>query len=172
MTTRLRSSAVGYILALNLVLHFGDLLPTRAPLGPLFFAAVWGIVIMPILQFGQVLYPSRRRAEKELLAKTSCGSEQRVYYVDPDTFADLERLRPTGPKSDWTSVARRRIAQNISRQDHQAGAFPARPDRWPPFRSLYSEASSSCGVLPLADEKYHTSKKCPRDRAIVRTGLK
>ena len=56
----------GYILALNLVLRFGDLLPTHAPIGPLFYAVVWGIVIMPILQFGQVLYPSRTRAEKEL----------------------------------------------------------------------------------------------------------
>ena len=69
--TKAQIVGVGYILALNLVLHFGDLLPTRAPLGPLFFAVVWGIVIMPILQFGQVLYPSRTRAEKELLAKMS-----------------------------------------------------------------------------------------------------
>jgi len=55
--TKAQIVGVGYILALNLVLHFGDLLPTHAPLGPLFFAVVWGVVIMPILQFGQVLYP-------------------------------------------------------------------------------------------------------------------
>jgi hypothetical protein len=95
---------VGYILALNLVLHFGDLLPTRAPLGPLFFAVVWGIVIMPILQFGQVLYPSRTRAEKELLTKMSCGSEQRVYYVDPDIFADLKDFVQQALRCDWTSA--------------------------------------------------------------------
>lgn len=95
---------VGYILALNLVLHFGDLLPTRAPLGPLFFAVVWGVVIMPILLFGQVLYPSRRRAEKELLAKTSGGSEQGVYYVNPDIFADLRDFVQQAFRSDWTSV--------------------------------------------------------------------
>ena len=62
---------VGYILALNLVLRFGDLLPTHAPIGPLFYAVVWGIVIMPILQFGQVLYPSRTRAEREFNGKMS-----------------------------------------------------------------------------------------------------
>ena len=95
---------VGYILALNLVLHFGDLLPTRAPLGPLFFAVVWGIVIMPILQLGQVLYPGRRRAEKDLLTKTSCGSEERVYYVDPDTFSDVEDFIHRALRSDWTRV--------------------------------------------------------------------
>ena len=95
---------VGYLLALNLVLHFGDLLPTRAPLGPLFFAVVWGVVIMPILLFGQVLYPSRTRAEKELLARRCCGSEQGVYYIDPDTFADLKDFVQQALRSDWTSV--------------------------------------------------------------------
>jgi hypothetical protein len=95
---------VGYILALNLVLHFGDLLPTRAPLGPLFFAVVWGIVIMPILQFGQVLYPSRKRAEKALLAKMSGGSEPGVYYVDPDRFADLKDFVQQALRCDWTSA--------------------------------------------------------------------
>jgi hypothetical protein len=94
---------VGYILALNLVLHFGDLLPMRAHLGPLFFAVVWGIVIMPILQFGQVLYPGRKRAEKDFLTKTSCGSDQRVFYVNPDTFADLRDFVQQAFRSDWTS---------------------------------------------------------------------
>ena len=95
----------GYILALNLVLHFGDLLPTHAPIGPLFYAVVWGIVIMPILQFGQVLYPSRSRAEKEFTGKTSGGSNvPPIYYVDPNSFADVRDLVRQALKSDWTSV--------------------------------------------------------------------
>ncbi|RVG66115.1 hypothetical protein CN220_23675 [Sinorhizobium meliloti] len=102
--TKSQIVGAGYILALNLVLHFGDLLPTRAPLGPLFFAVVWGVVILPILQFGHVLYPSRTRAEKDLLAKTSGASDQRVYYVEPDTFADLKDFVREALRSDWTSV--------------------------------------------------------------------
>ena len=102
--TKAQIVGVGYILALNLVLHFGDLLPARAPLGPLFYAVVWGVVIMPILLFGQVIYPSRTRAEKDLLAKTSFGSEQRVYYVDPDLFSGVGHLVQQALKSDWTSV--------------------------------------------------------------------
>ncbi|MDE3774790.1 hypothetical protein I7F96_28620 [Sinorhizobium meliloti] len=102
--TKSQIVGAGYILALNLVLHFGDLLPTRAPLGPMFYAVVWGVVILPILQFGQVLYPSRTRAEKELRAKTSGGCEQRVYYVDPNTFADLKDFVQQALRSDWTSV--------------------------------------------------------------------
>ena len=95
----------GYILALNLVLHFGDLLPTHAPIGPLFYAAVWGIVIMPILQFGQVLYPSRTRAEKELAGKTSGDFKvPPIYYIDPDAFADVRGLVHQALQSDWSSV--------------------------------------------------------------------
>jgi hypothetical protein len=44
--TKAQIVGVGYILALNLILHFGDLLPTPARLGPLFFVAVWGFVIL------------------------------------------------------------------------------------------------------------------------------
>ncbi len=102
--TKAQIVGVGYILALNLVLHFGDLLPTRAPVGPLFFTVVWGVVIMPVLLFGQVLYPGRRRAEKELLAKTFHGSEKSVYYVDPDSFSDVDQLVQRALRSDWTSV--------------------------------------------------------------------
>ena len=103
--TKAQIVGVGYILALNLVLHFGDLLPTHAPIGPLFFAAVWGIVIMPILQFGQVLYPSRTRAEKELNGKMSgAAAIPPVYYVDPSSFADVRELVHQALKSDWTSV--------------------------------------------------------------------
>ena len=103
--TKAQIVGVGYILALNLVLHFGDLLPTHAPIGPLFFAAVWGIVIMPILQFGQVLYPSRTRAEKELNGKMSgAAAVPPIYYVDPSSFADVRELVHLALKSDWTSV--------------------------------------------------------------------
>jgi hypothetical protein len=95
---------VGYILAFNLVLHFGDLLPVRGALSPLFFVIVWAIVLLPILQLGQVLYPGRKRAEKDLLTKTSYGSEQRVFYVDPEIFANLEDFIQQAVNSDWTRV--------------------------------------------------------------------
>ena len=127
--TKAQIVGVGYILALNLVLHFGDLLPTHAPIGPLFFAVVWGIVIMPILQFGQVLYPSRTRAEKELNGKMSgAAAIPPVYYVDPSSFADVRELRPPGAEVRLDLGACRRIAENLARQDHQADAVSPRPD--------------------------------------------
>jgi hypothetical protein len=102
--TKAQILGVGYILAIGLVVQFDGLLPTRAPIGPLFIAVVWGIIILPILQFGQVLYPSRMRAEKELVAKTSSCSEQRIYYVDPDIFSSVSDLVDKALRSDWTSV--------------------------------------------------------------------
>ena len=35
----------------------------------------------------------------------SCGSEQRIYYVDPDTFADLRDFIQHALRSDWTVLA-------------------------------------------------------------------
>ncbi|WP_245468345.1 hypothetical protein [Mesorhizobium sp. M1E.F.Ca.ET.063.01.1.1] len=103
--TKAQIVSVGYILALNLALRFGDLLPSHPPIGPLFYAGVWGIVIMPIVQFGQVLYPSRRRAERELKSKMSGASAvPPIYYVDPQSFADVRALVHQALKSDWTSV--------------------------------------------------------------------
>ncbi|TPI70009.1 hypothetical protein FJ420_02815 [Mesorhizobium sp. B3-1-3] len=103
--TKAQIVGVGYILALNLILRFGDLLPSHAPLGPLFYVAVWGGVIMPIMQFGQVLYPSRKRADKELNRKIAgaCAIPP-VYHVDPKFFADVRELVHLALQSDWTSV--------------------------------------------------------------------
>jgi len=102
--TKAQILGVGYILALNLVLHFEDLLPSRGPIGPLFIAVVWGIVLLPILQFGQVLYPTRTRAERDFLKRTSDCSEQCIYYVDPNFFTSVGDLVHKALTSDWSSV--------------------------------------------------------------------
>ena len=150
--TKAQIVGVGYILALNLVLHFGDLLPTRAPLGPLFFAVVWGIVIMPIVQFGQVLYPSRTRAEKELLPKTSAGSEQRIYYVDPDSFSGVRDLVHQALRSDWTSVLAAELlkisrVRIIKQTRFQRGLMMTVVSLW------YSQVNNLSGASPSPDEE-------------------
>lgn len=149
--TKAQIVGVGYILALNLVLHFGDLLPTRAPLGPLFFAVVWGVVMMPILLFGQVLYPSRRRAEKDLLAKTSGGSGQSVFYVDPDTFSDLRDFVQQAWKSDWTSVLAAELL-NTSRVRTIKQARFRRGLMMAVVSFIILGGEQLCGVSPSPDE--------------------
>jgi hypothetical protein len=127
--TKAQTVGVGYILALNVVLHFGDLLPNHAPLGPLFFAAVWLIVIMPIIQFGQVLYPSRRRADREIVRRrptppVTSTSTTSIPTVSP-TLANWSN-KPSSPRLDVGRGCR--ASQDLSRQEHQAGALPSRPD--------------------------------------------
>ncbi len=51
-----------------------------------------------------MLYPSRTRAESDLLANTSLGTEQNVYYVDSDTFPNVRDFVQQARRSDWTSV--------------------------------------------------------------------
>lgn len=102
--TKAQIVGAGYILALNVVLRFGDLLPNSAPIGPPFFVAVWLIVIMPIIQFGQVLYPSRERADRELACKTDQGiGRPGVYHVDPGRFAHARELVQHAVSADWAS---------------------------------------------------------------------
>jgi hypothetical protein len=121
--TKAQIVGVGYILALNLVLHFGDLLPTHAPLGPLFFAVVWGIVISPILQFGQVLYPSRTRAEKELRTKMTCGGFAERGY-SPTALQSYARCPYRFFLQTIQGLSPREIAESIDELDPlQRGAL-------------------------------------------------
>jgi hypothetical protein len=54
---------------------------------------------------GQVLYPSRRRTARELVAKTPDGAgHPLIYYVEPDGLANVGELVEHALKSDWTSV--------------------------------------------------------------------
>ena len=126
--TKAQIVGVGYILALNVVLHFGDLLPNHAPIGPLFFAAVWLIVIMPIVQFGQVLYPSRRRADRGSWRKRPAAPFTRTSITSIPTVRQCRRIRRASPQVRLDLGRRCRAPQDLSRQDHQAGALSSRPD--------------------------------------------
>ena len=145
--TKAQIVGVGYILALNLVLHFGDLLPNHAPIGPTFFVVVWLIVIMPIVQFGQVLYPSRRRADREMVAKTAGGAfHPHVYNVDPDRFANVAELVEQALKSDWTSVVATELLKTSRVRSIKQARFRRGLMMTVPF--LRSGASSSFEACP------------------------
>jgi hypothetical protein len=117
--TKAQIVGVGYILALNLVLHFGDLLPTRAPLGPLFFAVVWGIVIMPILQFGQVLYPSaqRRSSSRKCCVVLNSASTMSIPTDLPISKTSFSRLLgATGPRRSPPNCSRHLASGSSNRR--------------------------------------------------------
>lgn len=93
----------------------------------------------------------------------SCGSEQRVYYVDPDTFADLKDFVQQALTCDWTSALAASGASSFlsvsAAMRSSSGAKGLVPSpRLPPRRyrrrssrlsSGYSRcfAVSGCGIL-------------------------
>ena len=75
---------VGYVLALNLVVHFGDTLPKPVPHSPLFLAVVWAVVILPILQFGCAIRPgalSEPELSAVVLSAAACPRSIRRYWL-------------------------------------------------------------------------------------------
>ena len=166
--TKAQIVGVGYILALNVVLHFGDLLPNHAPIGPLFFAAVWLIVIMPIVQFGQVLYPSRTAGRSRDGGENGrrCLSPARLSRRSRP-FRQRRRTRRASPQVRLDVGRRCRASQDLSRQEHQAGALPSRPDDDRRFRSSHSGASSSFEALPSSDEKRAPTTPSPGACAVA-----
>jgi hypothetical protein len=138
---------VGYILALNVVLHFGDLLPTHAPIGPLFFAAVWLVVIMPISSSARCSTRAEAGRSREMVAKTADAachqpSTTSILTVSP-TLNWSSKPDPTGRRSSLPSFS-------TSRVRHQAGVL-SRPDDDRRFMSPRRRAVSE--ALPSSDEK-------------------
>ncbi len=60
--TKAQIVGVGYIFALGIVFRLGNLLPKVERSDVLLVVVGWTIVILPILLFGFVLYPTRKSA--------------------------------------------------------------------------------------------------------------
>ncbi len=88
--TKAQIVGVGYVLALGVVGNFEALLPKASEFNPLTLSIACG-VILPILLFGFVLYPSRKSAEK--FADQSEATPERVLYVDPTKLGSVKALK-------------------------------------------------------------------------------
>jgi hypothetical protein len=99
-----------------------------------------------------VLYPSRARAEKELLTKTSRDSEQRIYYVDPDSFSGVRDLVHQALRSDWTSVLAAELLKisriRIIKQTRFQRGLMMTVVFW------YSQVSNLSGASPSLNEEH------------------
>lgn len=102
--TKAQIVGVGYILALNLVLHFGDLLPVRVPMGPTSYAVIWGIIIMPIMLFGHVLCPARSKVDKEFSENGSFNTDDQIFYVHPRRYISTNDFMQNVLTTNWTLV--------------------------------------------------------------------
>lgn len=88
--TKAQIVGVGYIFALGIVFRFGESVPADYNQGILYVLAVWAIIILPILLFGFVIYPTRKTAPG---ADQSSGvGAKRALYVDPAQHKDAASL--------------------------------------------------------------------------------
>ena len=97
--TKAQIVGVGYIFALRVVGGFEKWIPETADMNPVVHTLIaWGVVILPIVLFGYVLYPSRKMAPR--LATKPGTTLEHVLYVDPNKLGSVEELTSAATRSD------------------------------------------------------------------------
>lgn len=96
--TKAQIIGIGYIFALGVVLRVGEVVHDVVEVNVAYVLIAWGIMILPIVLFGSVLYPSRKRAPAVSDAPTD--GLQHVLYVDPDTHTGVDELIMAANRAD------------------------------------------------------------------------
>ncbi len=96
--TKAQIVGVGYIFALGIVGQMFDDLGGATELDVVDVMIAWGIVILPILLFGFVLYPSRKTAPS--ISDESAQSLQHVLYVESDRHSGVDELIRAANRAD------------------------------------------------------------------------
>ena len=96
--TKAQIVGVGYIFALGIVGQLGDALGRTFELGVVQVLIAWGIVVLPIILFGIVLYPSRKTAPK--LSDESVEGLEHILYVDPRRHTSVEGVMHAAQRTD------------------------------------------------------------------------
>ncbi len=91
--TKAQIVGVGYVLALGIVGALSDQLPAEGELNAVAVLIGWGFVIVPILLFGYVLYPTRKTASTLAEDSTDAGRLEHVLYVEPERHDNVEALK-------------------------------------------------------------------------------
>jgi len=91
--TKAQIVGVGYVFALGIVGLLSDRLPDSGELTAVAVLIGWGIVIVPILLFGYVLYPTRKTAPRLAVDPTEAERLEHVLYVETDRHDSVEVLK-------------------------------------------------------------------------------
>ncbi len=95
--TKAQIVGIGYIFALGIVGRWEDLFP-KADVNVGYVLVAWGVVIISIVLFAYVLYPSRKTAPK--LANESTVDVDHILYIDPKKFGSVEELKVAVDRCD------------------------------------------------------------------------
>ena len=96
--TKAQIVGVGYIFALGVVMRSGDHIPVPMDHAALYVFAGWLVVILPIIMFALVLYPSR--IDKFTRKRPAAGVAGTMYF-DPRKFADVAAYTKAVLSADW-----------------------------------------------------------------------
>ena len=89
---------VGYILALEVVMRSGNQVPVPKDHAAWYVFIGWLIVVVPIIMFALVLYPSHVDKVSRKRVFDACGG---VMYFDPRRFADVKSFLAGVASADW-----------------------------------------------------------------------
>ena len=85
--TKSQIVGVGYIFAVNVIFSVGAKISSPLEIGLVGVLVAWAVIIMPIILFGMVLYPTRRFAPK--LGERG-SSANRIFYSRMDRVKDVD----------------------------------------------------------------------------------
>lgn len=90
--TKAQIVGVGYIFSLSITGRIGELLPGADTTADLWtILAAWAVVIMPIILFGRVLYPTRKST---LLNRDEIKPDMtHILFIDSDNHNSIEAMK-------------------------------------------------------------------------------
>jgi len=104
--TKAQIVGIGYIFALGIIRGIGARNPAPIDFEPWMILFSWAFVMLPIVFFGMVLYPSRKVAPK---LAGSAGSVRHMFYVETDQVNEVDAYLESAKDCDW----RREIAYEL-----------------------------------------------------------
>ena len=96
--TKAQIVGIGYIFALGIVTQFEGLFPKTSEISVVYVLVAWGVVVLPILLFGFVLYPSRKTAPK--LEHEPTAKLKHILYVDTKKLGSVTELMEAAGRCD------------------------------------------------------------------------
>ena len=96
--TKAQIVGIGYIFALNIIGGFEKRFDKVESVDFLFVLVSWGVVIVPIVMFGSVLYPSRKMAPD--LENEVKSTAEGLLYIDPGKGRSVDDLLDASERCD------------------------------------------------------------------------
>lgn len=95
--TKAQIVGVGYIFAIGIVTNIGTKISNIPEMNMVTISLAWLVIVLPILLFGAVLYPTRKMAPS---LHGSSSHINKVYYIDADQEIDVSTYLANVDKSD------------------------------------------------------------------------